>query len=108
MGRLKHRDTRHLWWEESLRKGVFGLNVMDASMDTADVGTKYLNATTRRTLFAFMPLCFGESLRMATMVAASREAGNTASATTAAYVTIAQYNSESFHGQITVGGSVCT
>ena len=108
MGRLKHVDMRHLWWQESFRKTLFGLSVMDTSMDTADVGTKYLNATTRRTLFALMPLCFGERLRMGTMVAASREAGKTASTTTAAYVTIAQYNSGSFHGQITVGGSVCT
>ena len=51
-----------------------------------ETGTKYVNATTRRTLLALMPLCFGERLGMVTMVATPTEAGKAPSATTAAYV----------------------
>ena len=57
MRRIKHTDARHLWSQESLRKGLFGLDVIGTSMNTADMGTKYLCAPTRRTLMALMPLC---------------------------------------------------
>ena len=60
------------------------LNVIDTSMNTADLGTKYLSATSRRTLVVLMPLYYGESHGVVTMVSASREAGKTSSATTAA------------------------
>ena len=51
-------DTRQLWSQES--------------METADMGTKYLGATTRRAFLALLPLCFGERLGMVARVAASR------------------------------------
>ena len=74
-------ETRHLWSHESLRNGMFGLNVIDTN--TANIGTKYLSATTRRALLALMSLCFGEKLGIVTMVAASREDGKTSSAKSA-------------------------
>ena len=67
---------------------LFGLIVIDANMMTADMGTKYVIATTMRTLVALMPLRIGERPGMFTMVAISREAGKTLSATTAAYATM--------------------
>ena len=47
----------------------------DMSLDTVGTGTKYLSTTARRMLLALMLPCLGDSLRMVTMVAASREAG---------------------------------
>ena len=38
-----------------------GLDVIDTSVNMAETDTKYLSATTRRTLLALMPLCFGEA-----------------------------------------------
>ena len=43
--RIKHMDTRHLWSPESLRRGFFRLNVINTSMITADMGSKYLSAS---------------------------------------------------------------
>ena len=86
--RIKHMGPRHLWSKESLRKYSFGLNVIDTSANTADMGTKYVSATTRRTLLTLLPLYFGDSLGIVTTVAASREAGKTPNATTAAHATV--------------------
>ena len=51
-----------------MTNGMFGLNVIDTN--TANIGTKYSSATTRRALLALMLLCFGEELGIVTMVAA--------------------------------------
>ena len=48
LGRIKHMGR--LWSQESSRKGLFGLNVIDTGMNTADIGTKYLT-------FAFCLYC---------------------------------------------------
>ena len=37
--RLKHMDTSHLWSHESLREGLFGLDVIDTIMNAATRGT---------------------------------------------------------------------
>ena len=37
-------ETRRLWSHERIRNGMFGLNLIDTN--TANVGTKYLSATT--------------------------------------------------------------
>ena len=50
--------------------------------------TMYLSATTWSTLLVLMPMYLGERIGMVTMVAASREAGMTASAAIAACPTI--------------------
>ena len=67
---------------------MFGFTVIDTTMNTAGMDTKYINATTRRTLLALMPLRPRGRLGMAAMVSASREAGKTSSATTAACATM--------------------
>ena len=67
---------------------MFGFSVIDTTMNTAGMDTKYISATTRRTLLALMPLRRGGRLGMATMVSALREAGKTSSATTAACATM--------------------
>ena len=77
--------ARHSWSQESLIKGLFPLSVIDANMNTADMGQKYWSATTRKTSMALMPLCFGERLGLVTVVVASREAVKTSDVTTAAY-----------------------
>ena len=55
-----------LVFTRQLEKSLLGLNVtntsMNTTMNTADMGTRCLSATTRRTLLALMPLCFGERL----------------------------------------------
>ena len=95
-------DARHLRSHESSRPLMFGFSVIDTTMNTAGMDTKYISATTRRTLLALMPLRPGERERerlgMAAMVSASREAGKTSSATTAGVCDDAQYNSGFFHG----------
>ena len=84
------RNLRHergmRFWHVGERKSK--LNVTDTSMHTTDTGTKSLRPTTKRTLVALMPLCFVESLGIVPMVVAWSEAGNSSSATTAAYATI--------------------
>ena len=40
VARIKNMDTRHVWSQESLRKTLFGPNVIDTSMHTADMGTQ--------------------------------------------------------------------
>ena len=55
----------------------------DTGMNTADMGTKYLSATTRTTLMALMPMCFGEMFGLVTMAFVSREAVKTSDVTTA-------------------------
>ena len=77
---------------------------MITSMNTGDMGTRYMSATARRTLLALMSLCFGERFGMVTMVTASGEVRKTSSASTAAHATM---HSEQwiFTRQFTVGGS---
>ena len=63
--------------------------VIDTSMNMADMGTKHLTATTRRTLLALMPLCCGERLGTVTIWDSSRsEDGMTSSETTTACTTM--------------------
>ena len=69
VGRIKHLETRHLWSQECLRLKLFGLNTVDATMNTADLGTKYLSAATRAGLLAMMPLKFGRLGLAAAVVA---------------------------------------
>ena len=91
-------DARLLGSQESSRKGLLGLNVVDTRMNTGDTGTKYLTVTQREgMLLALMPLCFGERLGMVTMVAASRDAGKTSRNDCSGWDD-SQYNSGSFHG----------
>ena len=49
---------------------------------------KYLNATTRQTLLALLPLCFGYRLGMDPMVVASREVENVSTLTPAKHAKI--------------------
>ena len=49
-----------------MSKCLSGLNVMDSTVHTVDMGTKYFSATTRRTLMALMWLCLGERLVLGT------------------------------------------
>ena len=99
MDRIKHMGTRHLWSQEISRKGFIGLNVIDTSMVAADMGTKCLSATRRRTLLALMPLCFGARLGMLAMVAASREGGKYIERNDCSVCDDAQCNSGPSHGR---------
>ena len=45
--RVNHVDAPHWRSQESSRKGLLGLNVIDTRINTGDTGTKYLTATTR-------------------------------------------------------------
>ena len=56
VGKLKHMQTRFLWVQESLRHKHFKLATIDSSMNTSDLGTKYLDASRRAVLLSMMPL----------------------------------------------------
>ena len=69
-GRLKHIQTRFLWTQEAVAINRMALECIDTSLNTADIGTKYVDAATRSKLIAMLPLT-QKGLGSAIMVAIS-------------------------------------
>ena len=56
VGGVKHLQTRFLWIQDAQRKAELQVKTVDTALNTADLGTKYLDKATRATLIAMMPL----------------------------------------------------
>ena len=68
-GRLKHIHTRFLWTQEAVASNRMALECIDTDLNTADIGTKYVDAAKRSTLISMLPLT-QKGLGSAVMVAA--------------------------------------
>jgi hypothetical protein len=58
VGKVKHMQVRFLWVQERVATKEISIESIDTTLNTADLGTKYLDAGTRATLMAMMPLRF--------------------------------------------------
>ena len=56
VGKLNHLQVRSLWLQPARAVGQVRVNSIDTLLNTADLGTKFLDAARRKQLIAMMPL----------------------------------------------------
>lgn len=61
-GRVKHLEARWLWIQERVRSGDVVIDCVDTSLNTSDIGTKFLTKRRFEELIAMMPLRLGIGL----------------------------------------------
>jgi hypothetical protein len=61
-GRVKHLEARWLWIQERVRSGDVVVGCVDTSLNTSDLGTKFLTKRRFEELLAMMPLRLGVGL----------------------------------------------
>ena len=59
-GRAKHVEARYLWVPDRVRKIQFSVGSIDASHNTADLGTKFHSGERLKELVRMMPIVIGE------------------------------------------------